>query len=195
MEQNVVQRILYFIGFRRENLSTKSLARIALLVAFAALLKSYGSLETGIWRLSFYELPLIVLGIFFGPIPALIGGFATDFAYIMSRGWIYGINFFTLTTVLWAFLPALLLYKRKYTMTRLIFVVVLTSGLGFLFNTLGLVQLFGETQLVVLNGWVPGPMLPRIITALIKLPVQVYAVHVVITRLHMAFGDLELVLE
>ena len=195
MQKTKMQRVLFFLGISRENMSTKTLVRVAMLTAIAILLKSYGSLETGIWRLSFYEIPLVMLGTFFGPIPAFIGGLSTDFGYIMSRGWMYGINYFTITTVLWAFVPAMLLYKRKYTVTRLVIVVAFTSLLGFTFNTLGLVQFFGTTQLVVFSDGVVGPMLPRIVTALLKLPVQVYIVNVLVTRLHMAFEDLELVTE
>ena len=195
MQRTVWQRVLLFLGISRENMTTKTLIRVAMLTALAILMKSYGSIETGIWRLSFYEIPLIMLGIFFGPIPAFIGGLATDFGYIMSRGWMYGINFFTISTVLWAFVPAMLLFRRKYTATRLVLVVAFTSLLAFSFNTLGLVQFWGTTQLVIIQDGVLGPMFPRIITLLLKLPIQVYLVHVLVTRLHLAFDDLELVKE
>lgn len=195
MQRTMLQRILFFLGISRENMTTKTLVRIAMLVSIAILMKSYGSIETGIWRLSFFEIPLIMLGVFFGPIPAFIGGLATDFGYIMSRGWMYGINFFTISTVLWAFIPAMLLFRRKYTIGRLIAVVVLTSLAAFFFNTLGLVQFWGSTQLIVFQDGVLGPMFPRIMTSLLKLPIQVYLVHVLVTRLHLAFDDLNLVVE
>ena len=88
MQRTNFERVLLFLGVSTENMTTKTLLRVAMLTAIAILLKSYGSIETGIWRLSFYEIPLIMLGTFFGPIPAFIGGLATDFGYIMSRGWI-----------------------------------------------------------------------------------------------------------
>lgn len=195
MQRTLLQRVFLFLGISRENMTTKTLMRVAMLTAIAILMKSYGSLETGIWRLSFYEIPLIMLGTFFGPIPAFIGGLATDFGYIMSRGWLYGINYFTISTVLWAFVPAMLLFKRKYTITKLVFVVLLTSMFAFFFNTLGLVQFYGQTQLIVWQDGIVGPMLPRIATSLLKLPVQVYMVHILVTRLHLAFDDLVLVKE
>lgn len=195
MQRTMLQRVLFFLGISRENMTTKTLVRIAMLVSIAILMKSYGSIETGIWRLSFFEIPLIMLGVFFGPIPAFIGGLATDFGYIMSRGWMYGINFFTISTVLWAFVPAMLLFRRKYNIARLIAVVALTSMFAFFFNTLGVVQFFGSTQLVVFQDGVIGPMLPRILTALLKFPIQIYLVHVLVTRLHLAFDDLVLIKE
>lgn len=195
MQRTVLQRVLLFLGISRESMTTKTLVRVAMLTAIAILMKSYGSIETGIWRLSFYEIPLMMLGIFFGPIPAFIGGLATDFGYIMSRGWLYGINFFTISTVLWAFVPAMLLFKRKYTIGKLIAVIVFTSMLAFTFNTLGLVQFYGSTQLVVFQDGVVGPMFPRIITSVLKFPIQIYLVHVLITRLQLAFDDLVLIRE
>ena len=193
MIKNKIERIQKFLGMNEDVLTVKNITRIALLVAIAIVLKAYLSIETGIWRLTFYEIPLVVLGVFFGPMFAIIGGLATDFAYIMSRGWMYAFNIFTISTIMWALIPAFFFYKRRYTMARLITVVLFTSTLVFILNTIGLVQFFGSTQLVFLKGWVPGPMLPRVVTYLIKLPVQVYLVHVLVSRLVVAFEDLELV--
>ena len=182
MQKTKFERVMWFLGLSRENMTTKTLVRVAMLVAIAIVMKAF-------------DIPLMMLGTFFGPIPAFIGGLATDFGYIMSRGWMYGINFFTVSTVLWAFVPAMLLFRKKYSLKKLIIVVAFTSMLAFGFNTLGLVQFWGTTQLVVFQGGVIGPMFPRIITALFKLPIQIYLVHVLVTRLHMAFDDLELVTE
>lgn len=195
MQRTIWQRVWLFLGISKESMTTKTLVRVSMLTALAILLKAYGSIETGVWRLSFYELPLMMLGVFFGPIPAFIGGLATDFGYIMSRGWMYGINYFTISTVLWAFVPGMLLFKRKYTWKKLLVVVVITSAFAFFFNTLGLVQFYGATQLVVFQNGVLGPMFPRIVTSILKLPIQIYLVHILITRLHLAFDDLELVTE
>ena len=193
MRKNNMEKVQKFLGMTDDNFTVKSIARISLLVAIAIILKAYLSLETGIWRLTFYDIPLMVLGVFFGPIFAIIGGLATDFVYVISRGWLYGFNIFTISAIMWALIPAIMLYRKKYTMTRLIITVLITSSVVFTLNTIGLVQFFGNSQLVFLEGWIPGPLLPRLVTYLIKLPVQVYLVHVLISRLVVAFEDLQLV--
>ncbi len=195
MERNMVQRVLFFLGFDDQVLTVKNIARIAVLVALAAILKTYLNLDLGIWRLTFYGIPLIILGIFIGPLAAIIGGLGADFAYIMYKGWFYGINIFTLSAVLWGLIPAMFLFRRRYSVRKLVIVVVFTSTIVFLINTIGLVQFFGDTQLVLLQDGIPGPLFPRIATYLLKLPVQIYFIHHIVSRLSEAFPELELVKE
>lgn len=188
-------KVRYYLGLTDDLMTVKNIARISLLVAIAIVLKAYLSLETGIWRFTLYDIPLFVLGVFYGPMFAIMGGLATDFTYVMSRGWMYGFNIFTITTVVWALLPALFLFRRKYSRLRLIGVMFITAMIAFILNTIGLEDLFGPTQLIFLEGWIPGPLFPRVITAVLKFPLQVYFVHVLVTRLKSAYEDLILVLE
>lgn len=187
-----IEKVQEFLGLKDTVFTTKNIARISLLVALAMILKSYGSIETGIYRLTFYDIPLIILGILYGPLVAIMGGLATDFAYVMSRGWIYGINIFTISTLMWALIPALLLFKRRYTVMKLSLTIIITSLIVFLLNTKGLVGFYGQTQLIFLEGFVPGPLFPRVITAFVKVPIQAFLIHNLLTRLASAYEDVEL---
>lgn len=151
-------------------ISTKALVGGAILAALAIALKftSITSLE---YRFTFYDLPLMIAGIAFGPLVGGITGFITDWIYATTQGWPIGL--FTLSSIAWGLIPGLMmLIFKKVDLKRVILIVFVTSIVAFGLNTFALYQFQGSGVLA---------MLPiRLITMVIKWPVQVF----VVTAIH-----------
>lgn len=156
--------------------STKTLVRVAVLVAMSVVLKSFLSIETQIIRFTFFDIPLMILGIVAGPVAGLVGGFVTDWMHVMFSPFAFSFNLFTVSTMLWGFIPGLFFIRRKVTVKTLVFVVVITSLLAFTLNTYQLFLWYGDGIYAAL------PM--RIATMVIKLPVQVWIVKVLMNALY-----------
>lgn len=190
MEESRIKRFMHFLGFDENLMTVRTITRVAVLSAMAIILKTYLNIDLGVWRFTFYGIPLMILGIVVGPMAGILGGLAADFGYIMYKGMMYGINVFTISAVLWGLIPALFLFKKGYSFKKVAMVVVLTSSIVFMINTYGLVHMFGPTNLVLWQDGIPGPLLIRLFTYLIKLPVQIYVLDIVVSRLK-AFMDFE----
>ncbi len=175
---------------RKSMFTTHTLVRISLLIAMSVMLKSFFSLETQIFRLSFFDIPLIILGIFFGPLAALVSGFIVDWMHVLFSPFAFTFNWMTLSTIMWAVIPAIFLYKRQYSTKTLALVIIFTSFVAFSLNTWQLYRWYGTSQLVIYAQGIVGPLLPRIVTMVIKLPIQVYAIHHVLNRLAATFDEL-----
>lgn len=153
----------------KENLfSTKNLVRIAILVAMSILLKSLLSIETQVFRATFYDIPLMISGIIVGPIAGLIAGFAVDWTHVMISPFAFSFNLFTVSSMVWGFIPGLVLFRKRIGYVNLTVVVVITSIIAFSLNTAQLYIWYGEGIYAAL------PV--RIITMLVKLPIQVFVV-------------------
>ncbi len=157
-------------------METNVLIRIAVLVAIAVVLKVVFSLTLATYRFTFYDIPLIVLGIMFGPIIGGIGGFATDTLNIVYPNLATGYNLFTISTMMWGIIPGLLLWRRKINLINLSITVVITSAVCFGINTLQLHMWMGDAVL----HW--AQLGPRVVTALIKFPVQVIVLDILYSR-------------
>lgn len=149
---------------------TRIIVRVAMLVAMAVVLKVFLSITTPQFRITFYDIPLMVTGIMFGPLYGLIGGFSTDVANIVFPNMATGFNLMTIESMMWGFIPALILYKKAFSVKRLIFAVVLTSIICFGINSVQLYIWFRESTL----HWVV--IGPRLLVLVGKLPVQVLIV-------------------
>lgn len=153
-------------------LTTKTMVAGALLAAMAVILK-YGSFTLLDYRLTFYDIPLMITGIVFGPVVGAIVGFITDWIYTVGMG--YTIGLFTISSILWGLLPGLMLLVLKHINLKTIIIIVLvTSVLAFLSNTMALYVMYGSGTLANLPA--------RIITMIIKWPVQVYAMKLIYER-------------
>lgn len=161
---------------QKKSLQTRMITRIALLVSMAVVLKVFVALTWAEYRLSFYDVPLMITGIMFGPFYGLVAGFATDVVNIVYPNYAKGFNLFTVSSMMWGFIPGLFLFKRKYSVLRLTLVVVLTSVVCFSINTVQLAWMSNGASL----SW--AFLTPRIITLLIKLPIQVIIVDVLFAR-------------
>ncbi|MCF7925560.1 MAG: folate family ECF transporter S component [Candidatus Izimaplasma sp.] len=150
------------------------LIRIAVLVAIAIVLKVGLSFTVATYRFTFYDIPLMIIGMMFGPLAGAIGGFTTDWINILMPNLATGFNLFTVSSMLWGIIPGLFLFKRNYSALKLILVVTITSLLTFGLNSL---QLYVWMQAGMFA------MLPvRLVTLLIKLPIQVVLIDILYHR-------------
>lgn len=156
-------------------LSTKGITMVAMLVAMAILLKSVLSFETGSFRFTFYEIPMIFIGTIFGPIIGGIMGFVVDFFHVMISPWAFTFNVFTISNMLWGIIPGLVLFNREYSRMKLIVILVITGVLTFGLNTYGIVQYQGMGAMI-------GTLPYRVAVLLIKLPLQVFVIETIYFR-------------
>ena len=156
-------------------LTTKQLTKVAVLIAMAVVLKSFLSIETGSFRFTFYEIPMMVIGVLFGPLIGGATGIIVDFFHMMFSPFAFTFNVFTLSNMMWAIIPGLLLFGRKFTRKRVILSIVIASLLAFGLNTIGVYQYQGM-------GAMLGTLPYRIAVLFIKLPVQVYLLETINSR-------------
>jgi len=153
-------------------LTTKALVGGAVLAALAITLK-YTSITTMEYRLTFYDIPLMIAGIAFGPFVGGIAGFVTDWIYATLHGWPIGL--FTLSSIAWGVIPGLMmLVLKKVSILNLVLIVIITSFIAFSLNTFALYQLQGSAVLAMLPA--------RLITMVVKWPVQVIALKAIYAR-------------
>jgi len=166
---------------KKNNFSTKTLIWIAMLVATSILLKSFMSIETQVFRMSFFDIPLMILGITAGPLAGLVGGFITDWMHVMFSPFAFSFNLFTLSTMLWGFIPGLVFFKKNITIPTLSIVIVITSVLAFTLNTTQLYFWFGSGIYSAL------PI--RLLVFIVKLPIQVIIVHQLMKVFYVIEGE------
>jgi len=155
--------------------TVKTLNRTAILVSMSIVLKTFLVLDSPEFRLTFYGIPLIILGIMLGPVIGIIGGFVVDWIYVMVSPFAFSFNLFTLSAISWALIPALLLFRRKELSWKSIaIVVVITSITAFTINTLALYTFYQEGIYAML------PL--RFVTMLLKLPIQIVVINVLYQR-------------
>ncbi len=144
------------------------IALASILASLASVLKIF-SFETPYYRLSFFEIPLIITGLTIGPFFGGIAGLITDITYMIVKG--YTPSLMTISTMLWGALPGFIFLFKKYLKNKSIWglVVVITisvtSIICFGINTLQLYLWHGPGSLI-------ANLPTRIITALLMLPIQ-----------------------
>lgn len=161
--------------FQKGIFTTKTLNRAAILIAMSVVFKSFLSIEGGVFRISFFDIPLIVLGIMLGPVIAIISGFVVDWIYVLTSPFAFTFNFMTLSTIAWALIPALFLFRRKnISIFILSIVIILTSIIAFSLNTYQLYIWYGTGAF--------GDLPVRIVIMLVKLPIQISLINILYKR-------------
>ena len=160
---------------RNSIFTTQSLTKAALLISMSFLLKSFFSFTLSDFRFTFYDIPLMISGIMFGPIIGGLSGFIVDWFNILVPNLAMGFNLFTISSMLWGIIPGILLFGRKeLSMTRIVFTVLLTSIFCFSINTYQLYLFYGSGGLVSLPF--------RIATLIVKLPIQIMILDILFKR-------------
>ncbi len=134
------------------------------------------------YRFSLYEIPLIIAGIVLGPGFGAVSGFASDWIYSTNFG--YGFNLMTVSSVMWGFIPGLLLHRRHFSLLRTMIVIIITAIVSFSINSVQLGLWFGWLAML---GNVPI----RLGILIISLPIQGYLVHHMYHRVVIPSGYLE----
>ena len=116
--------------------NTHVLTRVAILVSMSIVLKVFLAFTLADYRFSFYDIPIMMTGIMFGPMLGAMSGFIVDWINILMPNLATGFNLFTVSSMMWGIIPGLLLFGReKITLTRIIITTVVTSFICFCINT------------------------------------------------------------
>lgn len=152
-------------------ISTRQLAFAGLFTALAFVLRllSFTTLD---YRFTFDDIAIMASGIFFGPWIGLLVGFSTDALYALYAGFPLGL--FTIASMSWGLVAGLLLYKNEANVFRFSLAIIVTSLVAFGLTTLALFQLFN-------TGIIAG-MIPRILTLVIKWPLQIAILWILVDR-------------
>lgn len=155
--------------------TTQSLTKVAILVSMSFLLKSFFVLTLPSYRFTFYDIPLMITGIMYGPLIGGLSGLIVDWFNILVPNYATGFNLFTLSSMMWGIIPGLLLFGRKeLSMKRIASAAVITSVICFSINSYQLYLFMGTGMLAELPF--------RIATLLIKLPIQVLIIDILFKR-------------
>lgn len=137
------------------------------------------ALTTYEFRFSFYDIPLFLGGMFLGPVFGLMIGFVVDWVYVLTSPWAFSFNFFTLSAMTWGLMGGLFFYLPKtLSVKKLAVIIVLTSLIAFSFNS---------WQLYIMQNTGMFAFLPfRIVSMILKWPLQVYALSIIYKRVMFA---------
>ncbi len=172
------------------NKRTKKIAFAGMFIALSIIFTRFLShtlLISGVpsLRLSFGDLPLILSGIVLGPAYGAFTGALADlvgFPFNPQGTYFPG---FTLSAALSGFLPGLMgiVFKRKWNWLSLTIVISITMTItSLILNTLWLNIMMGKAFAVLLP--------PRIITALILIPIYVIVIKLFLKHLIKTSDDL-----
>lgn len=155
--------------------TTKQLTKMGLLLAMAVVLKSFLSFETGSFRFTFYEIPVMVIGILFGPIIGGVLGFVNDVLHMMFSPFAYSFNVFTLSNMVWAIVPGVLLFRKKITIKKVLISVIIAGSMAFVLNTIGIKHFRGIGEMYATLPY-------RFLVLLIKIPFDTYLINTIYQR-------------
>ena len=113
----------------------------AVLTALAIVLNSFLSIRIGdVMKISLYGFPLIILGLFVGPLFSVIGGLTCAIINdILGYGISLSTIWWSLAPIAWALIPALLrrfYFMKKNKYIRGLIVIVASAFAAFLLNNL-----------------------------------------------------------
>jgi len=139
------------------------------------LLKSFFVITLPTYRFTFYDIPLMIAGIMYGPIIGGLSGLIVDWFNILMPNYATGFNLFTVSSMMWGIIPGLLLFGRKdLSLVRIVNTVLITSIIAFSINSYQLYLFMGSGMLAELPF--------RVITLVIKLPIQVALIDILFKR-------------
>lgn len=166
---------------KEDSFIVKRLVLIGVLTALASIIKIvFQVTTTGSFRITFYELPIIIAGGLFGPFMGAIAGFITDVVYLVSFG--YTVSLMTVSSVLWGVIAGLVIFKKGWSLKRIIIVVLVGSIIEFLINgtQLFIWQYTGSLE-DDLRVFLPQQPIRVLILAL-KWPMQIVLVKIIYDR-------------
>ena len=154
---------------------------VAMLTALASVIKILFQLtSTPGFRITFYELPLIIVGGLFGPMMGGIAGFITDIVYLMTYG--YDINLMTVSTMMWGVLSGFIIFKSNWSTKRVILLIVVASILEFFINGVQLlIWAYRDSWNQAFLSILPQQPL-RILILILKWPIQIVFIKIIYDR-------------
>lgn len=156
-------------------ISTKKLVVIAIMMSLAIIFKTF-AIGNGQFRISIWDIPLMIAGIIAGPFYGGLCALGADLIYSFCFS-SYPFSFIMMfTTIVWGVAGGIF-YKRKIKILVLIIVVLVTSLVATGINSIYLSIYYGWQ--VMLAG-LPG----RLITMIIKIPITTIIVYVIMDVLY-----------
>ena len=118
---------------RKKQIQTLTL--MAILTALSIVLKKF-SIDTGLFRISLFDTPIIIAGMIAGPLWGVLVGFYSDLIYGLISG--YQFSFIMMLSALVWGLCGGVLYKKKPKYLVLLLVVLISSVITTTINSLQL---------------------------------------------------------
>ncbi len=145
---------------------------LAILMALSVVLKKF-SIDTGSYRISLFDTPLLLAGMIAGPLWGMVVAFISDLLYSFLSGFAYSF-IMMISALLWGLVGGLF-YKMKLQFVPFLIVVFFVSILTTSINSFQLYLWYGAGSLI--KG------LPtRIITMIIKWPITTTLVYTLYYR-------------
>lgn len=164
------------------NISTRKMVYLSFMIALSVILTRILSIRIAIGgvegiRIGFGGLPIIFVGIVFGPLAGgLVGAIADIIGYVINPMGAY-MPHFTLTSFLTGFIPGIIIYyffgMRKNLLTLLLAIAVGQTISSVIMVPFFLQNLFGIP--------LQATLLPRIIGQAIHIPVYAYLVNMLLS--------------
>ena len=153
-----------------KKMSLKMIASISVLVALTVVLKTLSFMIGDQMRISFYAIPLLIVGIMGGFVPGIIASIAADMIYGFFFN-PFGFNpIYTISALLWGVVGGILkVYSKKHNRLPWLFltgVILISSLLETSNNALWDFVLYDKGTTLVLFGY-------KLIAIAIKLPIIV----------------------
>ena len=169
---------------QKQKISTKMLAVMGVLIALEVVIAHFVTFRpTQTMKLSLDFLPIVIAGVMFGPVPAMIIGMLADVlgAFIFPVGPYF--PGFTATAALTGLVYGLLLHRNQSMIRIVIAVAIQQWVLSLLLNTFWLRILYGMPYMPTLVGRIPQT---AILTAaqLILIPIIVKVINEIGKRVH-----------
>ena len=118
---------------------------LAVLTALSIVLKKF-SFDTGEYRISLFDTPIILAGIIAGPLWGMFVAFCSDFFYSILSGFPYSF-IMMFSALLWGLVGGLF-YKHKPRFILLLTALFFVAILGTVINSIQLLLWYGEGSLI-----------------------------------------------
>lgn len=149
-------------------ITTKKLVVISIMMALAIIFKTF-AIGNGQFRISIWDIPLMIAGIIAGPFYGGLCALGADLIYSFCFSSFPFSFIMMFTTIVWGIAGGIF-YKRKIKIWVLVLVVLVTSFIATGINSIYLTMYYGwQTMLSGLLG--------RVITMLIKIPITTMIVY------------------
>ena len=150
----------------------KKITILSVLMALSVVLKKF-SIDTGHYRISLFDTPLVLAGFIGGPLWGMVVAFGSDLLYNLLSGYSYSF-IMMVSALLWGAVGGIFHYvKPKYLL--LLLLILITGVLTTTINSLQLSLWYGKESML-------GGLPLRIANMLIKWPITTTLVYILYDR-------------
>jgi len=149
--------------------TTRKIAFGALMIALGIYLKVILKVETGVWRIAVYEIPILLSSLYLGPLWGLLTGIGVDLIYTYQSPYPFSL-LMHISTAMWGSAGFFIVNREKRFMLKLWIVVIVFMILTTAINTL---------QLYLWKVDILADLMFRLIIMIVKIPVIVYVTNII----------------